>query len=70
MDVHKVMKRSERYRITSNSPELDRLEQFYPTLGAATEMASEYANDYGVPVDVAEWAYGDWSDCITVEPAK
>jgi hypothetical protein len=64
------MKHSERYRITSNSPELDRLEQFYPTVDAAREMAAEYAKEYGVPVDVAEWGYGEWSDMFTVEPSK
>jgi TRAP-type uncharacterized transport system substrate-binding protein len=64
------MSNDTKYRITSTSKELDRLEQFYATAADALEMAEEYADDYQVPVDVHEWAYGYWHELDTVLPKK
>ncbi len=64
------MSNSEQYRITGNSGDIKDLKQFYSTLDEAKELAQEYADDYGEPVEIAEWAYGEWHDMLTVEPTK
>lgn len=57
----------ERYRITSESPELCRLEQFYPSLDTARELAQEYADEYSCSLEIAEWDCGQWCYVETVE---